>query len=89
VEVHIATPDAKERLNFFKNHSPILKISNSQEIADEKHKDSQEAVALTDGMSFKQIAQIGRIPTKILDGDKQLSFKERYQIVQFNNKESE
>ena len=79
-------PNKNERENFykiFKDRFIFLKPS-CKEIG---HQDFKEVVALSDGMSFRELFQFSKISPLIIDDE--LSFKELYSIVSFNKKESE
>ena len=82
-QVSIAYPDREERSDFFHifaNSIGSTDASDLKIVGSDVHK---EAVAITSGMSYKEIIQLGRIS----EGD--LSFKKLINLVKFNNVQSE
>ena len=82
-QVSISNPDRDERSDFLSIYSRMLGTTDK---ADLKLKDSQihkEALALTSGMSYKEILQMARL------SDEDITFKELSNISKFNKVQSE
>ncbi|WP_148285960.1 AAA family ATPase [Spiroplasma taiwanense] len=82
--INIKKPNIEERQWIFSKLSNIINITDSEEISKPGFK-QDEAVALTDEFLCKEILQLGRI----MQDNSGTTFKELYNIVQFNKKESE
>lgn len=80
--VVIAKPNMQERQELFKAAHEFKNIENAVKIREDS-KEQQEAVALTDGFTIKEILQLARIDFDVK------SFKELFMLAQFNKKDSE
>ena len=82
-QVSISNPDRDERSDFLSIYSRMLGTTDKAEL---KLKDSsvhKEALALTSGMSYKEILQLSRL------SDENVTFKELSNISKFNKVRSE
>lgn len=81
--ISINLPDYEERQNIFNNFATKFDISNTSELK-QNAKIRNEAIALTDGMSCKEILQLTRVVN-----DEQITFRELFYLAKFSKKDSE
>ncbi len=84
--VVIQKPDMNERRDVLRSTRTFLRISNSEKFKNVDSKELNEAVALTDGWSIREIIQLGRID---FQQEEDPTFKERFNLASFNKKDSE
>ena len=85
--INIAKPNKEEREEFLQNYS--RRFDNLKEtISNFDHPDFREAVAISSGLSFREIFQLTKLD--VLDiSNKNLTFAELYKLATFFKKESE
>ncbi|MGZ9431347.1 AAA family ATPase [Mycoplasma sp. CB776] len=93
--INIKTPNMKERSFILKHYANEFKVKNKNELLDENDPKHIEAIALTNGLSCIEILQIARanfsdiLGDDFSDGKIQLTFKERFNLLFKNKKDSE
>ncbi len=86
--ITILKPDKKEREEFFNKYKS--KFNSLTDTAKEPtHPDYKEVITLSEGMSFREMFQYAKIDTNAVPELSRLTFKELYNLVAFNKKESE
>ncbi len=86
--ITLLKPDKKERKEFFNKYKS--KFNSLIDTAKEpEHQDYNEVITLSEGMSFREMFQYAKIDNNAVPELSGLSFKELYNLVAFNKKESE
>lgn len=85
--VTILKPDKNEREDFLKRYSTRFQnLKNTLSNID--HPDFKEAIAISNGLSFREIFQLSKLDTNSF-ANKELSFAELYKLATFFKKDSE
>ena len=82
--VVIQKPSKEERSDFFKIYSNYF-LNIKSTIQDENSDDFKDAVTITDGLSYREILQLAKLEI----GDDKYTFKQLYNLANFNKKQSE
>lgn len=83
--VVIQKPSKEERSDFFKTYSDYF-VNVKDTIEDPDSDDFKDAVVITDGLSYREILQLAKLE---VDSDEKYTFKQLYNIANFNKKQSE
>lgn len=83
--VVIQKPSKEERSEFFKTYSDYF-INVKDTIKDQNSDDFKDAVVITDGLSYREILQLAKLE---VDSKETFTFKQLYNIANFNKKQSE
>ncbi|MBR4486726.1 hypothetical protein IKS57_05285 [bacterium] len=83
--VVIQKPSKEERSDFFKVYSSYF-INVKETIKDSNSDDFKDAVVITDGLSYREILQLAKLE---VDNSEKYTFKQLYNIANFNKKQSE
>lgn len=83
--VVIQKPSKEERSDFFKTYGNYF-INVKDTINDPDSDDFKDAVVITDGLSYREILQLAKLEVA---SDEKYTFKQLYNIANFNKKQSE
>ena len=83
--VVIQKPSKEERSDFFKTYSDYF-VNVKDTIEDPDSDDFKDAVVITDGLSYREILQLAKLEVA---SDEKYTFKQLYNIANFNKKQSE
>ena len=83
--VVIQKPSKEERSDFFKIYSGYF-INAKETIKDPNSDDFKDAVVITDGLSYREILQLAKLE---VENSEKYTFKQLYNIANFNKKQSE
>jgi len=85
--IDLLKPNKEEREEFISNFSSVFDVKNT--IKDKEHEDFKDAVAITDGLSFREILQLAKLTSDRDENNELLTFKQLYSLATFNKQNSE
>ena len=85
--IDLLKPNKKEREEFIEKFGNTFDVKET--IKNKEHDDFRDAVAITDGLSFREILQLAKLTTDENTNDNPLTFKQLYSLATFNRQNSE